>query len=324
MSRASKGLRLAPPQVALAACVAALAACQIRRSRPAPMGCGTEPGPGALRWHPSSAAALGALKFPTVAEVPADARALEVDGDGLPDAMFWRMGGGCAPGCLVLRHSPAGWSAEDLSGGVHSNDARSATCRGPVTAAGRVLVASSAQGCRDVPGTPGAMSCWRKTVVWAARPGQPFRAVYFGQQGADEVWDLGARSDGSVTLVASAGLHEGVEAPQHAVLTWNAERTALQPASCWQRLEPARTPAPVARCAASLSAPFDLWAYDSSPYPAHVNGLGYRFEVIAPASPRRGASRMFCVRVTSLLDDPRYGYVYLRPDQLAGCPAFPP
>lgn len=82
--------------------------------------------------------------------------------------------------------------------------------------------------------------------------------------------------------------------------------------------------APVARGAASLSAPFGPWPYDSSPYPAHVDGLGYRFEVIAPTSRRRGASRMFCVRVASLLDDPAYGYVCLRPDQLAGCPAFPP
>ena len=300
------------------------AACRVRQRAHTPLGCGTAPAPRSLQWHPSVAAALGALRNPLVVEVPSDARAIEVDGDGLPDAMFWVTGSACAPGCVVVRHSPSGWSAEALSGGVRGDEARSAVCRGPIDAAGRAVVSASVQGCRDVPGHPGVSVCARKTVIWAALPGQPFRAVYFGPAAQGEVGDIGALRDGSVMLIARDGLPEGVEAPQHAVLTWNADHTALQQASCWQRLEPERAPAAVSGCTLVAREPFELWAYDSANAPEMLYNVEHRLEVIAPARPRRGASRMFCTRVTAPLVSPAYGHVYLRPDQLSGCPVFPP
>jgi hypothetical protein len=237
---------------------------------------------------------------------------LDVDGDGANEGLYNDESYGCY---LAVRQGDA-WTVRELAVRAGNND-DNVHCLDPLRVGAHTLLIAHGSGQVRNTDIPAVASTSVGATVWAMAGGE-LRALW-----SDDIAD--AQNDDDLTFTALGDNGVAVARKEHGVtvhraLTFTSTGT-LEARSCWGETAPTAVPEAPAGCNGRPTRGDRLFATEAATRGDTVDlGDANLVSVLHAGTARRGPARAFCVVST---DGEHTGYMYLRPAQLTGCPAFP-
>lgn len=237
---------------------------------------------------------------------------VDLDGDGSTEGLYSDASYGCY---VAVRHGDA-WAVRQLVAQAGNNE-DNVRCEAPVRVGARTFLVAKGSGQVRNTDTPSVASTSVGATVWSVVDGE-VRALW-----SDEVAD--AQNDDDFTVAALGDHGVVVSRKEHGVTTYRAFTVtatgALDARSCWGAAAPTEVPEAPTGCNGRPTRGDRMFATEAATAGDAVDLTDANLvSVLHAGTARRGPARAYCVVST---DGERTGYMYLRPAQLTGCPAFP-
>jgi hypothetical protein len=252
--------------------------------------------------------AMGASGATANLRAPAE---LDVDGDGAKEALYTDE----SFGCYLARRQGDAWAVRELAVQAGNNE-DNVHCLDPLRVGSHTLLIARGSGQVRDTDTPAVASTSVGATVWAMVGGE-LRALW-----SDDIAD--AQNDDDLTFTALGDDGVAVARTEHGVTVHRAlaftSTGTLEARSCWGETAPTAVPEAPAGCNGRPTRGDRLFATEAATRGEAVDLGANPVSVLHPGTARRGPARAYCV---ASADGAHTGYLYLRPAQLTGCPAFP-